>query len=248
MNTNKQLKKLFVDLETTGTDINEDRVCQIGMILPDGREYETLINPGIPIPKAATDIHGITDELVESAPSFSAVADLVINALKEADCFVAYNFIFDFQFLQAELFRAKKHILKEGNFVFIDPYKIFKKMFPHNLSNAYRFYTGKELEGLHTAIGDIRATKEILEKQKERYTDLFSLPYKEIEARIIGDTSILGKWFQTKDKVVYFQQGKYKGEAINESHHDYLKWVYSLKDSTLSEKRYIDELLQGVPA
>ena len=54
---------VFFDLETTGVDIATARIVQIAMhrMEPDGSsmEYEQLVNPGIPIPPGATQVHGM---------------------------------------------------------------------------------------------------------------------------------------------------------------------------------------------
>ncbi len=230
---------LFIDLETTGLNPLQDRICQIGLIKPDGSEFETLINPGVNIHPNSIEIHGITDEMVDDAPSFKDIAFDVINILEESEIFVAYNFQFDFQFLQNELFRAVQYHLKEEDFIFVDPYKIFRKMFPHSLTNAYFFYTGKQMESAHSAIHDIRATKEVLDKQKELYQDLFKQSLKEIEKFTIGDTTILGKWFGFEDGLCIFKQGKFRGEVVKLGHREYLSWIFGLEDTSLSEKRYI---------
>ncbi len=236
-------KYFFVDLETTGLNPGQDRICQVGIILPNGREINTLINPEMPIPAAVTAVHGIDDKIVKDAPKFEDVAAEIISGLEESDIFVAYNFTFDFQFLQHELYRTVLYELRESDYVFIDPYKIFRKMFPHNLANAYYFYTGKEIVGAHSAICDIRATKEILDKQKELYTELFNHDAKHIEEVTIGDTSIIGKWFAKVDGSIRYKQGKYRGELVAKSHETYLLWIDSLEDVTISEKRYIASIV-----
>lgn len=230
---------IYVDLETTGLNPNQDRVCQVGIILPNGKEIDVLVNPEIPISPSSTALHGITNETVKNAPKFIDIANELITGLEEAEIFVAYNFTFDFQFLQNELFRTVHYELLESDFNFLDPYKIFRKMFPHNLANAYYFYTGKKIEGAHGAINDIRCTKEVLDKQKEIYSELFTQPIKEIEKITIGDTSIIGKWFNCEDGIVCFKQGKYRGEVVTINHVDYLRWIYSLEDVTMSERRFI---------
>ena len=59
----------FIDLETTGVSLSTDRIVEIAIIkiLPDGSRQvkRKLINPEMPIPKASSDIHGITDEMVK---------------------------------------------------------------------------------------------------------------------------------------------------------------------------------------
>jgi len=235
--------QIFIDLETTGLNTNQDRVCQIGAIFSDGSELDTLINPHKNIPQEVIDITGITNESVKDAANFEDYADQLIKGLEEAESFVAYNFTFDFQVLQNELFRTVQYDLKEEDFTFVDPYKIFRKMFPHTLSNAYLFYTGKKMENAHNALADIRATKTVLEKQQEQYTDLFAKGLKEIQQETIGDTSILGKWFEKKDDSFSFKQGKHRGERVEVNHSNYLKWIYSLEDITRSEKRYIGGII-----
>ncbi len=237
--------KIFVDLETTGLNPSVDKICQIGIILPDGQEINQLVNPGIAIPSSSTEIHGITNEMVIDAPYFDEVADIIISGLNEAEIFVAYNFVFDFQFLQNELFNCCGFVLAEKDFQFLDPYKIFRKMFPHSLSNAYKFYTGREMVGAHCAIDDIRATKEVLDQQVTQYPELFTKSVKEIQDFTIGDVSILGKWFETNEHgLIKFKQGKFKGEIVKFNiHRDYLKWISNLEDLSFSEKRYLEEIL-----
>lgn len=230
---------IYIDLETTGLNPNTDRICQLGVILTDGTEINSLINPKMQIPQATTDLHGITNEMVKDAPGFEELAGQLVDHLEAAEVFVAYNYAFDFQFLQNELFKTVQYELKESDFVFLDPYKIFRTMFPHNLSNAYKFYTGQEMQGAHSAIHDIRATKVVLEAQETQYPDLFAKGLKEVERITIGDTSILGKWFKAQDDLISFKQGKHRGETVAKIHKDYLKWIYSLEDITMSERRFI---------
>lgn len=238
-------KHIYIDLETTGLNPNQDRICQLGVILDDGTEINSLINPEINIPKQVSDLHGITNELVQDAPKFVDFAARLVDELEAAEVFVAYNYAFDFQFLQNELFKAVQYELREDSFVFLDPYKIFKTMFPHNLSNAYKFYTGKEFNEAHNAIHDIRATKEVLIAQQAQYPDLFAQGLKVVEQQTIGDTSILGKWFRTENSEVRFRQGKHRGETVAKVHKDYLKWIYSLEDISMSERRFISQFINA---
>jgi|GEM_PF-2215680 len=236
--------KIFVDLETTGVSPVKDRIIQVAVINIDGSEFSSLINPERVIPDEATAINGITNAMVKDAPKFGEVALRLQEMLNAADHFVAYNGVFDFQFLQAELQRATGFDLDERKYTFIDPYRIFKTMFPHNLANAYKFYTGAELVNAHNAIVDIRATREILDKQELSYPELFSHGYTHVAKTTIGNTTLLGKWFEIKDDgLVYFKQGKHNRERVSLVQADYLKWVSSLEDITISERRYINEIL-----
>ena len=86
-----QLKRpiVFFDLETTGTDPAKDRIIELALvkILPNGtrEKYVKRVNPGIPIPKSSSDIHGITDEDIKDAPLFKLIAHEVYDWMKGCD-------------------------------------------------------------------------------------------------------------------------------------------------------------------
>jgi len=71
MKLNLEKPIIFFDLETTGTNIIQDRIVEISYlkIMPNGAErtYTQRINPGMPIPEASTLIHGITDDDVKES-------------------------------------------------------------------------------------------------------------------------------------------------------------------------------------
>ncbi len=90
-----------VDTETTGVDWNTTHVCSIGVVqFNAGRvshEDYTLVNPGVPIPKEATDVHGITDADVKDAPTFEeAFGQMGLpEVLKPGHIVVGHNVWFD---------------------------------------------------------------------------------------------------------------------------------------------------------
>jgi len=100
---------VMIDTETTGKDASVDRVVEVGIAVARGgaivHRQNWLVNPGIPIPKEASDVHKITDEDVKDAPAFAAVAAEVAGLL--AGCIpAAYNAAFDKAFLSSEFARA----------------------------------------------------------------------------------------------------------------------------------------------
>lgn len=99
----------FIDTETTGRDASMDRIVEIGVILGISGEVKArhnwLINPGIPIPEAASQIHGITDDQVKDAPTFAEIIPTILDLLRAAIP-AAYNASFDRGFLVSEMNRA----------------------------------------------------------------------------------------------------------------------------------------------
>jgi DNA polymerase-3 subunit epsilon len=104
-----ELSIALIDVETTGMDASVDRVVEVGIAIARGGQIverkNWLVNPGRPIPKEASDVHKITDDLVQGAPRFETVAREVVAMLVE--CVPgAYNAAFDRAFLGNELARA----------------------------------------------------------------------------------------------------------------------------------------------
>ena len=99
-----------IDLETTGKKPEVDRIVSFAIILldPAGAKTETfhgLVNPECPIPPDATNVHGITDEMVATAQPFRAQAE-TIRRLIDGRAVIAYNASFDIPLLTHELKRA----------------------------------------------------------------------------------------------------------------------------------------------
>ena len=99
-----------VDVETTGgASWGGHRITEIAVVEVLGGEivdeFETLVNPGRPIPPAITALTGITSEMASAAPYFEHVSDEVERRLA-GRAFVAHNATFDWGFVAAELVRA----------------------------------------------------------------------------------------------------------------------------------------------
>jgi len=90
---------IFIDTETTGFS-PEDVVIEIGVVdLAGNTLYESLIKPSTPIPPDSIAVHGISDQMVENAPSWKEVWPDLIKVLSGR--FVGmYNADFDLRMLQ----------------------------------------------------------------------------------------------------------------------------------------------------
>src|SRR5690606_37879792 len=107
------------------------------------------INPTIPIPIESSLIHGIYDEDVKDKPTFKSLAKDLAKFLEGCDL-GGFNIIkFDVPVLVEEFLRSDVEF-DISNRKLVDAQRIFHMMEPRNLSAAYKFYCGKELEGAHS--------------------------------------------------------------------------------------------------
>ena len=147
MKLNLKNPLVFFDLETTGTNVNTDRIVEICYlkVYPNGNEESKTmrINPGMHIPEASTAIHGIHDEDVADCPSFKEVAKDIAKDLEGADIAGFNSNRFDVPVLVEEFLRAGIDIdLTKRKF--IDVQVIYHKLEQRTLSAAYKFYCGKK--------------------------------------------------------------------------------------------------------
>lgn len=239
---------IFFDLETTGTDHAKDRIIELALvkIMPDGKreKYVKRVNPGIPIPKETTAIHGITDEDVKNCPSFRQIAHNLFDWMKGCDLGGYNSSKFDLPLLAEEFLRCDINVDFTERHM-IDVQQIFFKMEARTLAAAVQFYCNKELANAHSAEADIDATIEVLEAQLERYQNLG------------GDVPSLHK-FTTNDEYVDFARrivmkdgapvfnfGKHKGRKVEDVFTDepqYYDWMMQA-DFALHTKQKISEIL-----
>lgn len=210
----------FFDLETTGIDITKDRIVEISIlkVYPNGnKESKTwLVNPTIPIPKAASDVHGITDERVACEPTFKELAKQIHNMIKDSDLAGYNSDRFDIPLLAEEMLRAEVDF-DLGNRVSVDVQTIFHKMEQRTLSAAYKFYCGKDLIDAHTASADTNATYEILKAQLDRYDSLENNIKKLSEFSYRKQIADFAGFIGYNDKgEEIFTFGKHKGKRVED--------------------------------
>ncbi len=255
MNLNLVRPLAFIDLETTGIDVVNDRIVQIAVlkVLPNGKEIPTgrKINPTIPIPLEASKVHGIYDKDVQNEPVFAEIAQKLANFLNDSD-FAGYNSNkFDIPLLLLEFSRAGIDFKLAGR-NFIDVQTIFHKMEPRNLKAAYKFYCGKNLVGAHDALNDTLATYEVFKAQLQRYENV---AYEDKDGKISypieNHLETLASFtpFNLLDptgKVVYDEQGreifnfgKHKGKTLVEvfaQDSSYYDWIMNQDFSIFTKK------------
>ncbi len=223
----------FFDLETTGINITSDRIVEIAVlkIFPNGnKESKTwLVNPTIPIPKQASDIHGITDEKVANEPTFKILAPTIHQMIKDSDLAGYNSNRFDIPLLAEEFLRAEIDF-DLSNKRQIDVQVIFHKKEPRTLGAAYKFYCNETLENAHSAEADTSATYEILKAQLSHYDDLEndmdSLEKFTTQGNKAADFAGFIRFNKNGEEVFGF--GKHKGKlvtAVLEDEPGYYGWL-----------------------
>ena len=239
----------FIDLETTGTNLATDRIVEIAIVKVniDGTNLvkRKLINPGMPIPTGASDIHGISDEMVKDAPSFKQVANEIKQFLEQCDLGGYNSNRFDVPLLVEEFLRAGLEFSVDGRKL-VDVQKVFHMMEQRTLSAAYKFYCQKNLEGAHGAEADATATWEILEAQLDKYPQM-GATIDSITA-FCGEEDIVdfARRFIKVDGKELFNFGKHKGRTVVDvlkSEPQYYDWMMK-GDFPLHTKQKLNEMMQ----
>lgn len=166
------MRFIAFDLETTGTLPGVDQIVEIGAVTfnEDGipeTVFATLINPGIPMPEAASRVNGITDDMLVGKPTISEVLDAFAEYCGDTTL-VAHNAAFDAQFLIADI---KKYETSAPRGVILDTYPIAKKVYP-GLAN-YKLGTlvqhlGIESTNFHRAEEDAAYCGQVFYKMIQR--------------------------------------------------------------------------------
>lgn len=239
---------VIFDLETTGINVGVDRIVEISLmkVFPDGKIQDKTyrINPEMPIPAAATQVHGITDADVANEPVFSKVANEIAHFIDNSDLGGYNSNKFDVPLLFDEFLRVGVNIDMKGRKL-VDVQTIFHKMEQRTLSAAYKFYCQKTLENAHSAKADVKATFEILNAQIERYPELQS------DIEFLSDFSAANQNVDLAGRIVFndnkeevFNFGKHKGKSVNQVFRDepsYYDWMMK-GDFPLQTKQVITSL------
>ena len=155
------------DLETTGISCTTDEVVEISAVkVQNGEvvdEFTTLVNPGRPIPYSASEVNGITDDMVANSPFFEEALSEFLTFVGDA-VLVGHNIhTFDMKFLYRDAERFWGETI--GN-DYIDTLQIARAYLPK--LSRYRLvdladYYGIDVEGAHRALNDCRMNQLVFE-------------------------------------------------------------------------------------
>ena len=235
-----------IDIETTGLLISLDYIVEISALKVRANKivdtFSSYIKPPKPIPENATAIHGITNEMVETAPSSDEVMQKWLNFIGD-DVLVGHNIgKFDLPIIKRYAY---------FNNAYVDTLKLAKSYCydaPNNKLQTLCDYFGIINENAHNSLSDCKADYELYLKIKEKKYDqehsirttLVSgskLAQNNIEQCHIGD-ELSFAYNQEKSKFEIFKDSNYIGYLSNQVEDDFvfnMDSISSIKISSFSE-------------
>ncbi len=231
------MRIIYYDTETTGISVEQDRIIEIAAYDPlMNKSFSSLINPFCPIPKEASDIHHITDEMVKEAPEFRSAALQFIEFCSGDVLLVAHNNdSFDQPFLLKELKKVDLDLPK--NFQFLDSLKWarkYRKDLPrHSLQYLREFYGIPENQA-HRALNDVMTLFHVFSKMTD------DLSPKEIFDLLNTQPHVTNSTNPTGPTMPF---GKYKGRPLHELPKHYVNW---LKENQILEKEENKNLFEQI--
>lgn len=256
MELNLQRPLLFFDIESTGLNIPSDSIIELSFVkvYPGGEnriktwrikpwDYERKCQR--PIDPKASEVNGVTDDMLVNCPTFYEVADEVVEWLRDCDLAGFNSAKFDLPMLAEELERVKlagkKIDINLHEPLMVDVQNIYHAMEPRNLRAAYRFYCGGgDFENAHTAEADTVATYEVLKGQLDRYPDVLKNDVKHLSA-YVGKRYVdfAGQLIYNDNGDAVINFGKHKGKTAREvfkTDRSYFSWI-ATGSFTLDTKR-----------
>ncbi|MDT9686461.1 3'-5' exonuclease [Streptomyces sp. TRM76323] len=190
------------DTETTGVDVERDRIVAAALVVQDvegGRPRTTrwLVNPGVPVPPEATEVHGLTDDHLRRygrwpAPVMEEVARLLADQCAAGRPLVVMNAPFDLTLLDRELRRHRAsslaRYLRDAPLCVLDPRVLDKHLDRYRkgrrtLADLCAHYE-VPLEEAHDAAADAAAALEVVRAVGRRFAArLEELSVAELHAR-----------------------------------------------------------------
>lgn len=208
------MRPIYYDTETTGILSEKEFIVEIAAFDPIlNRTFVSFVNPGSPIPQEATNIHGITDEMVKDAPSFASVGKDFFDfcAHGETVLIAHNNDNFDIHFLRSE---CKRHGLELPSIPMLDSLKWARKYRPdlpkHSLQYLRTVYGFKENQA-HRALDDVIMLAQIFSIMID------DLPLQTVLDLLYTNTST--------GNIKAMPFGKYQGTPLEKVPKDYVQWL-----------------------
>ena len=204
------MRPIFYDTETTGIRSDKDRIIEIAAFDPlQNRTFVELVNPGMPIPKEATAIHNISDEMVKDALSWKEIGAAFCAFCGEDAVLIAHNNdAFDKPFLEEEFKRAG---LTMPKWTFIDSLKWARKYrndLPRHTLQSLREIYQIPANQAHRALDDVMVLSQVF----SHMTD--DLKMEQIIQLLAAPSNLSRMPF-----------GKHQGKPLESVPKDYVAWL-----------------------
>ncbi len=155
------------DLETTGISCKMDQIVEISAVKIRGGvvvdEFSTLVNPGMSIPYYASQVNGITDDMVEDAPQITVALEEFLSFIEDFPL-VGHNIhSFDMKFIYRD---SENCFGKRPENDYVDTLLLSRQIYPemhhHKLADMAQLF-GIENEQAHRALSDARTNQKVYE-------------------------------------------------------------------------------------
>lgn len=219
---------VFYDLETTGANASTCKIVEMCFASREGVILHEYVNPGRPIEKSATEVHGIATRDVAEAPPFEEFAPQVQAIVDGSAVLVGFNnYKFDSVVLDRELMAAGMPGLEKDMHGIVtqpeaDLFTMWKRHERRTLVTAARRFADFDLENAHSASADTTILPAILSGMRKE----FGLEGLDVVAssQLEGAVDREGKFRRDENDRVVFAFGKNAGQHVLK-HRDYLQWM-----------------------
>ncbi len=228
------MKLIFLDTETTGNDLKEDRLCQVCYKIDDKLVVKNF-KPPIPISIKAMSITNITNKMVENEEPFQgSKTKEELQMLLKDNILVAHNAKFDIAMLKSEGVDVPQYICTLRLARYLDD----KQEIPEYNLQFLRYYYDVDIENIvaHSADGDVL----ILEA-------VFKHLYKTAEkkSKDTSEENIIKRMMEISSRpsiIKKFNFGKYVDrlvEDIAKEDRGYLEWFLRTKEEEGTDEDWI---------
>ena len=215
---------IFLDTETTGTEIGTDRLCQV-CFLQKGELRTEFFKPPLPIPVKAMSVHHITNKMVADKPAFiDSAFERDLQARLDNGILVAHNARFDIGMLETEGVHVARHICTYRVAFWLDR----ESKIPEYNLQYLRYYLDLEIDAVaHDAEGDVRVLHA-----------LFGWLLAEMRKEKMSDAEAIEQMVAVSAQPMLFRRfnfGKYKDHPIADvakSDRGYLEWLLAQKQKS----------------
>ncbi len=230
---------LFLDTETTGSDPATAEVCEVAFLLADYKGFtftgekqvfETLIKPSVPIPPEASAVNQISNKMVSGSPPAEDFTEQIRKLTECADYISAHNLPYDYTILKRQYPALFNRFDKSTH---IDTLRLSRHIWQEIPSHAlqalrYRFELDENIQGeAHRALFDTELVQSLLHFSLKQETCL----------------DLRNSWKSLVDFIVsplevkIFAFGKYRGNLVEDTVANdpaYIRWL--LKQKWLSDE------------